>query len=196
MNGPIPAVNTSAPQLRYVKQDKTDATLADHKGHVVLLFMLPSLDTSTCAVETRVFNQRVAGLGVERVPALLGVRPGPGDPVDVPVDPIDGRAVHREPAAAVHPRPPATDRRDLRGRAADRPGERAERGHVERTVVVDAQVGVGLRGVRAAGPAPAQQHPGHPGHLGQPGRQLAQPLVAQSHAIILRSASPLRQVRT
>ena len=63
MNGPIPAVGTVAPPLRYVKQDKTDAALADHKGHVVLLFMLPSLDTSTCAVETRVFNQRVAGLG-------------------------------------------------------------------------------------------------------------------------------------
>jgi len=65
MNGPFPKVGSAAPQLRYVKTDKSDASLADHKGQVVLLLMFPSVDTSTCALETRTFNQRAAGLGAK-----------------------------------------------------------------------------------------------------------------------------------
>ena len=51
--------------LRYVKLDKTEGTLADHKGHVVVLLTFPSVDTSTCALETRTFNKLATGLGAK-----------------------------------------------------------------------------------------------------------------------------------
>ena len=65
LNGPLPSVGSKAPQLRYVKQDRTEAALADHLGSVVVLVMFPSVDTSTCALETRTFNQRASGLGAK-----------------------------------------------------------------------------------------------------------------------------------
>lgn len=63
MNGPLPLVGSAAPRLRYVKQDKSDAALSDMTGQVVVVIMFPSVDTSTCALETRTFNQRAVGLG-------------------------------------------------------------------------------------------------------------------------------------
>jgi thioredoxin-dependent peroxiredoxin len=61
--GTLPTVGTPAPQLRYVKQDRSNADLAALKGEVVVLLSVPSLDTGVCAMETRTFNQRAAGLG-------------------------------------------------------------------------------------------------------------------------------------
>lgn len=63
LQGTIPGVGAAAPRLRYVKQDRTNAALADLKGQVVVLLSVPSLDTGTCALETRTFNQQAAGLG-------------------------------------------------------------------------------------------------------------------------------------
>ena len=63
LNGTPPAIGIAAPQLRYVKQDKSDASLADLKGNVVILLTVPSLDTSTCALETRTFDKKAADLG-------------------------------------------------------------------------------------------------------------------------------------
>ena len=65
MTGRLPGVGSLAPQLRYVQQDKSDAELASMKGEVVVLFAVPSLDTSTCALETRTFNKLAAGLGAQ-----------------------------------------------------------------------------------------------------------------------------------
>ncbi|MFZ1687711.1 MAG: redoxin family protein, partial [Flavobacteriales bacterium] len=62
-HGPLPQTGTIAPTLRYVKQDKSEASLADHKGNVVVLIAFPSVDTSTCALETRTFNKLATGLG-------------------------------------------------------------------------------------------------------------------------------------
>lgn len=55
--GTLPQVGTAAPQLRYVKQDRSNADLASLKGDVVILLSVPSLDTGVCATETRTFNQ-------------------------------------------------------------------------------------------------------------------------------------------
>ncbi len=63
--GPLPQVGDTAPQLRYVKQDRSNAALADLKGSVVVLLSVPSLDTGVCATETRTFNQKAAGLGAK-----------------------------------------------------------------------------------------------------------------------------------
>ncbi|MBL7964989.1 MAG: thiol peroxidase [Flavobacteriales bacterium] len=69
--GTLPAVGSKAPQLRYVNTDKSNASLADHVGSVVVLLMFPSVDTSTCALETRTFNQLATGLGAK----VLAVTP-------------------------------------------------------------------------------------------------------------------------
>ncbi len=61
--GMLPSVGAIAPQLRFVRQDKSNAELSELKGQVVLLLSVPSLDTSTCATETRTFNQLATGLG-------------------------------------------------------------------------------------------------------------------------------------
>lgn len=63
--GTLPGVGATAPQLRFVKQDRSNADLASLKGHVVVLVSVPSLDTSVCATETRTFNQKAAGLGAQ-----------------------------------------------------------------------------------------------------------------------------------
>ncbi|MCB9184655.1 MAG: thiol peroxidase [Flavobacteriales bacterium] len=62
-NGQLPAIGTTAPQLRYVKTDRAEGALSDHLGQVVVLLMFPSVDTSTCALETRTFNKLATGLG-------------------------------------------------------------------------------------------------------------------------------------
>ena len=64
-HGPLPQPGTVAPTLRYVQPDKSEGTLADHLGHVVVLLTFPSVDTSTCALETRTFNKLATGLGAK-----------------------------------------------------------------------------------------------------------------------------------
>lgn len=61
--GALPAIGAPAPLLRYVKVDKSESSLAEHAGHVVILLMFPSVDTSTCATETRTFNKLAVSLG-------------------------------------------------------------------------------------------------------------------------------------
>lgn len=61
--GKLPGVGQPAPQLRFVKQDRTEGDLASMKGEVVVLAAFPSVDTSTCAMETRSFNKLAVGLG-------------------------------------------------------------------------------------------------------------------------------------
>ncbi len=65
--GNLPGVGAAAPQLRFVKQDRSNADLASLKGNVVVLLSVPSLDTGVCATETRTFNQKAAGLGAKVV---------------------------------------------------------------------------------------------------------------------------------
>lgn len=61
--GELPAIGSPAPVLRFVKIDRTEGSLADLKGQVLVLLMFPSVDTSTCALETRTFNKLATGLG-------------------------------------------------------------------------------------------------------------------------------------
>ena len=62
-HGPLPQPGTVAPTLRFVKPDKSEASLADLVGQVVVLLTFPSVDTSTCALETRTFNQLATSFG-------------------------------------------------------------------------------------------------------------------------------------
>lgn len=57
-NGELPAVGSLAPDFRLVNADLNDVTLASFKGKKKLLSIVPSLDTPTCALSTRKFNEQ------------------------------------------------------------------------------------------------------------------------------------------
>lgn len=56
-NGDLPAVGQPAPDFKLVANDLKDLTLADFTGKKKLLNIVPSLDTSVCALSTRKFNE-------------------------------------------------------------------------------------------------------------------------------------------
>lgn len=64
--GELPAVGRLAPHFRYVKQDLSEGQLSDLGAKVKVILAVPSLDTGTCALETKTFNKKLAALaGVE-----------------------------------------------------------------------------------------------------------------------------------
>ncbi|MEP7293436.1 MAG: thiol peroxidase [Chloroflexota bacterium] len=61
------AVGDAAPDFKLTANNWSPKTLADYAGKVKLISVVPSLDTSVCAAQTRRFNQEAAGLGSEVV---------------------------------------------------------------------------------------------------------------------------------
>ncbi|MCL4114734.1 UNVERIFIED_CONTAM: hypothetical protein GTU68_053613 [Idotea baltica] len=55
-NAEIPQVGSQAPDFVLTKGDLADVTLADYAGKKKLLNIVPSLDTPTCQVSTKKFN--------------------------------------------------------------------------------------------------------------------------------------------
>ncbi len=60
--GPEVKVGDKAPDFRAVDNGLAPVTLEDFKGKVKIISAVPSLDTPTCDMETRRFNQEAAGL--------------------------------------------------------------------------------------------------------------------------------------
>ncbi len=56
-NGDLPKVGGAAPDFKLTDGTLTDKTLADFKGQKKLLNIVPSLDTPTCALSTKKFNE-------------------------------------------------------------------------------------------------------------------------------------------
>ncbi len=56
-NGDLPAVGASAPDFHLVDGKLNDLHLADYSGKKKLLNIVPSLDTPTCAISTKKFNE-------------------------------------------------------------------------------------------------------------------------------------------
>ena len=56
-NGELPAVGTSAPDFKLVNKDLGDVSLNDFSGKKKLMNIVPSLDTPTCALSTKKFNE-------------------------------------------------------------------------------------------------------------------------------------------
>ncbi|HBR06583.1 MAG TPA: thiol peroxidase [Desulfovibrio sp.] len=54
---------TKAPDFKLLTNDLAEASLKDFAGKVLILCSVPSLDTPTCDLETRRFNQEAAALG-------------------------------------------------------------------------------------------------------------------------------------
>ncbi len=60
--GDLPAVGSSTPSFTLTKADLTDITPADLAGQRVVLNIFPSLDTKTCAMSVRKFNELASSL--------------------------------------------------------------------------------------------------------------------------------------
>ncbi len=55
-------VGDQAPNFKVLANDLSEVTLADTKGHVRLISVVPSLDTGVCDAQTRRFNEEAAKL--------------------------------------------------------------------------------------------------------------------------------------
>lgn len=60
--GSLPAVGSAAPAFELVKTDLSVETLADYAGAKLVLNIFPSVDTPTCAMSVRKFNESAAAL--------------------------------------------------------------------------------------------------------------------------------------
>jgi len=58
--GELPAVGSQAPDFRLTDANLNDVSLADFRGKKILLNIFPSIDTPTCAMSTRKFNEYAA----------------------------------------------------------------------------------------------------------------------------------------
>ncbi len=60
--GELPAVGSKAPAFELVKTDLSTVSLADYAGKKLVLNIFPSVDTPTCAMSVRKFNQALSEL--------------------------------------------------------------------------------------------------------------------------------------
>lgn len=60
--GELPKIGELAPDFALVASDLSEKKLADYKGQRVVLNIFPSVDTGTCAMSVRVFNQKASDL--------------------------------------------------------------------------------------------------------------------------------------
>ncbi|HEY6529092.1 MAG TPA: thiol peroxidase [Cellvibrionaceae bacterium] len=65
--GDLPAVGSQAPSFTLVKTDLSEITLASLGGKRVVLNIFPSVDTPTCALSVRTFNESAANLNNTQV---------------------------------------------------------------------------------------------------------------------------------
>ena len=61
--GEMPRVGEAAADVEVIGNDMSKIQISSFKGKVLVLSAVPSLDTPTCAIETRRFNEEAAGLG-------------------------------------------------------------------------------------------------------------------------------------
>ena len=60
--GELPAVGSKAPAFELVKTDLSTVSLSDLAGKNVVLNIFPSIDTGTCAMSVRKFNEKAASM--------------------------------------------------------------------------------------------------------------------------------------
>ncbi|MCL6443893.1 MAG: thiol peroxidase [Alicyclobacillus sp.] len=61
--GPELKVGDTAPNFELIANDLSTVTLADSKGKVRIISVVPSLDTGVCDAQTRRFNEEASKLG-------------------------------------------------------------------------------------------------------------------------------------
>ena len=65
--GTLPAVGSEAPDFSLVKTDLSMTSLTDFTGSRLILNIFPSVDTGTCAMSIRTFNEKAASLDNTKV---------------------------------------------------------------------------------------------------------------------------------
>lgn len=60
--GELPAVGSNAPAFTLVKGDLSEVSLESYQGKNLVLNIFPSIDTTTCAMSVRKFNEEASGL--------------------------------------------------------------------------------------------------------------------------------------
>lgn len=61
--GPELHVGDKAPEFQVIDNDRKTVTLADFKGKVRIISVVPSLDTGVCDTQTRKFNEEASKVG-------------------------------------------------------------------------------------------------------------------------------------
>ncbi|GAB1432051.1 thiol peroxidase [Spirochaetota bacterium] len=61
--GELPKIGASLPNFKLTKADLGDVSQADYKGKTLILNIVPSLDTGTCAASAKAFNKKIKELG-------------------------------------------------------------------------------------------------------------------------------------
>jgi len=74
-SGDLPAVGARAPEFRLVAGDLADVSLGAYRGKRKILNIVPSLDTPTCQISTRKFNERAGALANTVVLVISGDLP-------------------------------------------------------------------------------------------------------------------------
>ncbi|MDH4573712.1 thiol peroxidase [Salinicola acroporae] len=62
VGGDFPTVGDSAPDFTLTNAELEEVSLADFSGRCKVLNIIPSVDTKTCAMSTRKFNEYASGL--------------------------------------------------------------------------------------------------------------------------------------
>ncbi len=65
--GNLPAIGSQVPDFTVTKTDLTETSLKDYAGHKLILNIFPSLDTGTCAMSVRHFNEAASQLNGTKV---------------------------------------------------------------------------------------------------------------------------------
>ena len=61
-SGDLPKIGSKAPDFKLTKGDLSDVSLSSFAGKVRILNIVPSLDTSTCALSAKKFNEEIKKL--------------------------------------------------------------------------------------------------------------------------------------
>jgi len=62
LKGNLPKIGSKAEDITAVKTDLSEVSLYDFENKVKVLIGVPSLDTGTCALETKTFNKKLSKL--------------------------------------------------------------------------------------------------------------------------------------
>lgn len=60
--GSLPALGVNAPDFSLTAADLSQKTLADFAGKKIVLNIFPSIDTGTCAMSVRTFNEKASAM--------------------------------------------------------------------------------------------------------------------------------------
>jgi len=63
LNGAVPDAGQAAPDFTLTANDLSSVSLSDTNGKIRLISVVPSIDTPTCSIETKRFNQELDNTG-------------------------------------------------------------------------------------------------------------------------------------